>query len=289
MGSFFKGIGREDHCIIKYNGICYRQISADDVLTEEAWNDSAATTGFDIENDCECECILTTTAAPTSPSPTTTTSGATTIEGTTTTSGGTTTTSGGTTTTSGGTTTTSGGTTTTSGGTTTTSGGTTTTSGGTTTTSGGTTTTGEPTTTTVCCPENSSTIISIEDFECEFIEFSDLEGSHAFITQGTIVRHDNVLYTFNNPYKPTLYNVDDILARSAWQIYSDSESFGQYSPAYNNEFSPCCNLATTTSTIAPTTTTASYCDQQAALQNPDEFRRSHDILAFGNWKYPPCE
>ena len=99
MSSLFKGIGRADHCVIEYNGICYRQISADRVLTEQEWNDSIATTGFAIENDCECECILTTTAAPTSPSPTTTTSGATTIEGTTTTSGGTTTTSGGTTTT----------------------------------------------------------------------------------------------------------------------------------------------------------------------------------------------
>jgi hypothetical protein len=257
MGSFFKGIGRTNHCVIEYNGICYRQISPDHVLTEQDWNDSPATTGFNIVNNCECECILTTTAAPTSPSPTSTTSGPTTSTSSTSSPEPTSTTSGPTT------------------------------IEGTTTTSGGTTTTGEPTTTTVCCPENSSTIISIEDFECEFIEFSDLEGSPAFITKGTIVRHDNVLYTFN-PELPA-YKVNGVLAKRASDIYYNSQSLGQYSPAYNNEFSLCCNLATTTSTIAPTTTTASYCDQQAALENPDQFRRNRDFGAFGNWKYPPCE
>ena len=259
MGSFFKGIGRTDHCVIKYNGICYRQISEDQVLTEQKWNDSTATTGF-IINDCECECILTTTAAPTSPSPTTTTSGPTTSTSSTSSPEPTSTTSEATT------------------------------IEGTTTTSGGTTTTGEPTTTTACCPEDSSTIISIEDFGCEFIEFSSLLGSSQSLTKGTIVRHDNVLYTFNNPYKQILYKVDGVLARVAYDVYNDSVSFGEYSPAYNNEFSLCCNLATTTSTITPTTTTASYCDQQAALESPDEFRRERPFLAFDNdWKYPPCE
>ena len=55
MGSFFKGIGRTDHCVIKYNGICYRQISVDDVLTEENWNNSSATTGFQILHDRDWE------------------------------------------------------------------------------------------------------------------------------------------------------------------------------------------------------------------------------------------
>lgn len=262
MGSFFKGIGRTNHCVIEYNGICYRQISPDKVFSEQDWNEITATTGFKIINDCECECILTTTPAPTSPSPTTTTSGPTTSTSSTSSPEPTSTTSEATT------------------------------IEGTTTTSGGTTTTGEPTTTTVCCPENSSTTISIEDFECDIQQFSSLKGSRQSLIQGTIVQHENVLYTFNpNPYKRFAYRVHGVLARLAYAVYNDSEFSGQYSPAFNaDEFSLCCNLATTTSTIAPTTTTASYCDQQAALDNPDQFRRRNSMLYQGDeFKYPPCQ
>ena len=61
VSKFFKGQGRNNHCVVVHNGVCYTQINPDTQLNQTQYDNSTADPNFSAGDSCDCECDLPTT------------------------------------------------------------------------------------------------------------------------------------------------------------------------------------------------------------------------------------